>query len=66
MQLNVKKAIEEGTKLLKKKQGYELKCNELEELRLIGSGDEWNSLILSYRLGFYRGYKAALKKIKDN
>lgn len=64
--LNIKKAIEEGTKLLTKKQGYELKCSELCELRTICNGDEWNLLTLPYNLGFYRGYRAALKKIKEN
>lgn len=65
-QLNVKKAIEEGEKLLAKKNRYELRCSELHELRTICNGNEWNLLTLPYELGFYRGYRAALKKIKEN
>lgn len=62
--LNVRKAIEEGNKLLEKNSGYELKCGELKELRIICNGNEWNLLTDPYSLGFYRGYSAALKKIK--
>ncbi|MDD6070105.1 MAG: hypothetical protein PUC12_04725 [Clostridiales bacterium] len=59
--LNVKRAIENGRKLIKSR--YDMSMNDTKKI-IDMSLDDWDMVCNGFNFGYMQGYKAAMNEIK--
>lgn len=62
--INVKKAIENSSKLIKKDNRYDMNMNDANEIRKM-SLDDWEGIYNGFRFGYMQGYKAAMNEMQS-
>ena len=62
--VNVKRAIENSNKLIKKNTRYDMTLNDINEIREMSRND-WECICNSFKFGYTQGYKAAMKLVSQ-